>query len=81
MKICKTKLIPCPAILVEWSELPCMWSQEECDTWCKRVPTLKFEDKDGNLFKADLCEITQKAKELFDQGYQEVQLTDIFPDK
>jgi len=81
MKICKTKLIPCPAVLTEWSELPCMWSQEQCDTWCKKVQVLKFQDKNGNTFEADLSDIAEKAKKFFDLGYKEVKLADIFPDK
>ena len=81
MKICKTQLIPCPAVLTEWSELPCMWSQKQCDTWREKVKTLKFQDKNGNAFEANLDDIAKRAKELFDLSFTEVTLTDILRNK
>ena len=80
MKICKTKLIPCPAVLTEWSELPCMWNQDQCETWQGRVSSIPFQDKNGNKFMANLSEIAEKAQKLF-LLHDVVTLEMIFPDK
>ena len=80
MKICKTKLIPCPALLTEWPELPCMWNPDQCEAWQARVSSVLFQDKNGDKFTADLSEIAKKAQELF-LSHDVVTLEMIFPDK
>jgi hypothetical protein len=68
MRICETRLIPCPAVVPGWSELPCMWNQEQCDTWRQRIRGIPIQKADGTLIPIteDLLEgISREAEHLF----------------